>query len=132
MSARSLRDYGERERYESVLSGWNSRLDELQAAILLAKLPRLEEWTTRRRAIAERTARRSLQPAATQLEPAGFRHAYHLYVVRRRTAMACGGDSGSGASRRPCTTRGRFTPHPAYLDLGTRAWRRASGWRARW
>ena len=49
--ARELRTYGERERYESVRSGWNSRLDELQAALLLTKLPRLEAWNARRREI---------------------------------------------------------------------------------
>ena len=81
--ARSLRVYGERGRYDSVHHGWNSRLDELQAAILLVKLPYLERWIDRRRAIAERydDALRSLV-GRRQPEPAGFRHARHLYVVR--------------------------------------------------
>ncbi len=83
IAARSLRAYGERERYESVRHGWNSRLDELQAAILLAKLPGLEARIERRRAIAARydeAVRGSeLRP---QAEPPGSRHARHLYVVR--------------------------------------------------
>src|SRR5450830_1390199 len=47
-AARSLRVYGERARYESVQSGWNSRLDELQAAFLLVRLSRLAKGNARR------------------------------------------------------------------------------------
>jgi dTDP-3-amino-3,4,6-trideoxy-alpha-D-glucose transaminase len=71
--ARALRAYGERERYRSEEPGWNSRLDELQAALLRVQLPHLEAWTERRRAIAARYGGE---------EPDGFRHARHLYVVR--------------------------------------------------
>ncbi len=81
--ARSLRTYGERERYESVRHGWNSRLDELQAALLLVKLSRLDAWTARRRAIAsvyDEAVRHA--GLAAQPEPNGFLHARHLYVVR--------------------------------------------------
>ncbi len=80
-AARSLRVYGERERYESVRSGWNSRLDELQAAILLVKLRHLEEGNARRQAIAARYAELELE---RQFVPDGAVHAYHLYVVRSR------------------------------------------------
>ena len=48
-----LRMYGEEERYRSVVLGRNSRLDELQAAILLVKLKYLDEWNSRRREIAK-------------------------------------------------------------------------------
>src|SRR3990167_1682814 len=47
-----LRMYGEEERYRSVMVGRNSRLDELQAAILLVKLKYLDIWNERRREIA--------------------------------------------------------------------------------
>ena len=80
-AARSLRAYGERARYESVRSGWNSRLDELQAAVLLVKLRRLDEWDARRRAIAARYDELGLD---RQSVPDGFLHAYHLYVIRSR------------------------------------------------
>jgi dTDP-3-amino-3,4,6-trideoxy-alpha-D-glucose transaminase len=76
--ARALRSYGERERYASERPGWNSRLDELQAALLLAQLPHLEAWTERRRALAARYA----AVVAGQHEPDGHRHVRHLYVVR--------------------------------------------------
>jgi len=51
--ARALRDYGQNSKYCHQYSGYNSRLDELQAAFLRqACLPRLEQWTRRRREIA--------------------------------------------------------------------------------
>ena len=49
---RRLRNYGERDRYHSVEFGINSRLDELQAAVLRAKLPHLARWNARRRELA--------------------------------------------------------------------------------
>jgi dTDP-4-amino-4,6-dideoxygalactose transaminase len=54
---RLLRMYGMTDHHHTVISGLNSRLDELQAAILRAKLPRLDEMNERRRAIAERYRR---------------------------------------------------------------------------
>ena len=50
--ARLLRNYGERERFEHVLRGLNSRLDALQAAVLSVKLAALDDWNARRRALA--------------------------------------------------------------------------------
>ncbi len=49
---RMLRNYGEEERYTPTIRGFNSRLDEIQAAILRAKLRHLDDWNERRRAIA--------------------------------------------------------------------------------
>ena len=81
--ARKLRAYGERERYESVLAGRNSRLDELQAAILAVKLPHVEEWNERRRALAAAYCR-ELDSALLNLpaERHDSRHVYHLFVAR--------------------------------------------------
>src|SRR4029077_11622014 len=50
--ARLLRNYGERGKYDSVLRGWNSRLDTLQAAILSAQPPPLAGWARPRPATA--------------------------------------------------------------------------------
>ena len=47
-----LRNYGQRQRYHHEIIGINSRLDEIQAAILAAKLPHLDAWNRRRRQIA--------------------------------------------------------------------------------
>jgi dTDP-4-amino-4,6-dideoxygalactose transaminase len=79
---RELREYGWRERYVSYVAGGNSRLDELQAAILRVKLPRLDQRNERRRAIAERY-RRAVE-APTISAPAdipGTTHAMHLFVL---------------------------------------------------
>src|SRR3954470_15148528 len=50
---RTLRNYGSKKKYYNDLKGYNSRLDELQAAFLRVKLKKLDEWNQRRRAIAE-------------------------------------------------------------------------------
>lgn len=80
--AQSLRNYGERSRYEHVDAGLNSRLDEMHAAVLRsALLPRLDRSLDRRREIARRyteaLSKGSLRPVATT---AG-RSAHHLFPV---------------------------------------------------
>jgi dTDP-4-amino-4,6-dideoxygalactose transaminase len=79
---RLVREYGQTERYVHVTKGVNSRLDELQAAVLRAKLPHLDGWNERRRDLASRytdaIAETSIRPLA---ELPGRRHSYHLYVV---------------------------------------------------
>jgi dTDP-4-amino-4,6-dideoxygalactose transaminase len=86
---RQLRTYGERARYDSVRKGFNSRLDELQAAILLAKLPHLAEWNRRRREIAA-AYREGLAGTDVVLptEATGRYHVYHLFVLRARDRAA--------------------------------------------
>jgi dTDP-4-amino-4,6-dideoxygalactose transaminase len=80
---RLLRMYGQVSREEHVARGVNSRLDELQAALLRVKLPHVDAWNERRRAIAaaydEALADGPVKPLA---ELPGRRHAYHLYVVQ--------------------------------------------------
>jgi dTDP-4-amino-4,6-dideoxygalactose transaminase len=49
---RALRNYGSKKKYENVYQGFNSRLDELQAAFLRVKLAHLDEWNARRRKLA--------------------------------------------------------------------------------
>ncbi len=86
--ARLVREYGWKPRNRALLRGINSRLDELQAAILRVKLPHLDEWNARRREIAEKY-RRALPGLATADlsltlpgEAPGRYHVYHLYVVQ--------------------------------------------------
>lgn len=80
---RRLRFYGAEKTYYAIEHGYNSRLDEVQASILLTKLPKIEQYIDRRRAIAARY--RELL-ADTELvlpaEAAYGRHAYYIYVVR--------------------------------------------------
>ncbi len=80
--ARSLRDYGQRARYEHVELGMNSRLDELQAAILRsAQLPRLDGHLDRRREVAGRYREGLAGTALRPIEAAAGRSAHHLYPV---------------------------------------------------
>jgi dTDP-4-amino-4,6-dideoxygalactose transaminase len=84
---RLLRVHGSGERYRHATLGTNSRLDELQAAILRVKLRHLDRWTSARREHALRYrrafARRGLL-GRVQLpqERSGCEHVYHLYTVR--------------------------------------------------
>jgi dTDP-3-amino-3,4,6-trideoxy-alpha-D-glucose transaminase len=80
--ARVLRNYGQKARYEHVEPGLNSRLDELQAAILRsAMLPRLDEWLARRRDIAARYTAALSGGGLRPIVPRAGRSAHHLYPV---------------------------------------------------
>jgi dTDP-4-amino-4,6-dideoxygalactose transaminase len=117
----ALRNYGSRKRYEHEIQGGNSRLDELQAALLRVKLRHLDEWNARRRACAKLYA--SLLPGSRLTlpsEPPATEHAWHMFVIR--TAQR-------DALQRFLEARGVGTlihypvpPHrqPAYQDLGLR------------
>lgn len=80
--ARSLRFYGMEQTYYAERHGYNSRLDEVHAAILAVKLPRVEGWISRRRDIADRYLR-GLEDCGLRMpkENAYGRHVYHLFVV---------------------------------------------------
>lgn len=81
-NCRARREYGWVERYISAFPGLNSRLDELQAAILRVKLPHLERDNARRREIAGRYSEAvSGTVIAAPAAIAGTLHAMHLYVV---------------------------------------------------
>ena len=87
---RLLRQYGWEQRYVSETRGWNSRLDELQAAVLRVKLRYLDGENERRRSIA--TAYRDALRATDVTPPfvaAGCVHVYHQFVIRsqRRDAV---------------------------------------------
>lgn len=83
MQARRLRNYGQSERYHHPVIGMNSRLDELQAALLLVKLKWLDEFTARRRQIAGRYFTQIGNPAISCLAPpvTPQSHVHHLFVV---------------------------------------------------
>lgn len=82
--ARSLRNYGQAQRYHHTLLGMNSRLDEMQAALLRERLRYLDGWIAKRREIAHRYfAGISSASVALMTKPEDrMRHAYHLFVVR--------------------------------------------------
>jgi dTDP-3-amino-3,4,6-trideoxy-alpha-D-glucose transaminase len=85
--ARVLRFHGSRDKVSYELLGYNSRLDELQAAILRVQLPHLDAWSDgRRRAIAH-YAQAGLGELVTLPRPTlGSAPAWHLYVVRHAEA----------------------------------------------
>ena len=79
---RRLRNYGESRKYHHESMGYNSRLDELQAAILRVKLPRLEQWNeTRRNLAAGYLSRIDERFCLPKVRP-GFVHSYHLFVIQ--------------------------------------------------
>lgn len=92
-----LRNGGQTSRYHHLEAGVNSRLDELQAAVLRARLPFLDGWTRRRRAIGA-AYRRGLQGTRVRVPPerdAG--HVYHLFpalAVERAALQAYLAESG--------------------------------------
>jgi dTDP-4-amino-4,6-dideoxygalactose transaminase len=88
---RLARQYGWRERYESETHGLNSRLDELQAAILRVKLTHLDAWNqARRERAAVYTELVPNRRVRAPVEMSYARHVFHLYVVQaeRRAALA--------------------------------------------
>ena len=80
---RLLRCYGEKKKYQHILKGGNSRLDEIQAAILRVKLKYLDQWNGERRKRAQ-TYKRMLENAEAicPVEKEKARHVYHLFVIR--------------------------------------------------
>lgn len=92
-----LRNGGQTERYRHVDFGVNTRLDEIQAAILRARLAILPQWTARRRQIATRYRASLRSPAIVVPPELDTGHVYHLFPVRVpsrevfRTALAAHG-----------------------------------------
>jgi dTDP-4-amino-4,6-dideoxygalactose transaminase len=102
-AVRLLRHHGQNSSYCHAVVGTNSRLDALQAAVLLVKMRHLEEWTRERRARAAYYNERlkEIPEIQTPVERAGNYHIYHQYVVRlpkRDAARAFLSEKGIGSS----------------------------------
>src|SRR5262249_38676550 len=114
---RRLRNYGQAERYQHVERGVNSRLDDVQAALLRVLLGRLDEHNDERRRLAARY-RQHLGGVFLPAEGPGPRHVYHRFVGRPPDA--------DGLQRRLREFGvGSMPPYPrpvplqpAYADLG--------------
>jgi dTDP-4-amino-4,6-dideoxygalactose transaminase len=78
---RMLRHHGSRQTYLHERVGWNSRLDEIQAAVLRVKLARLDEFNAARRRVAQRY-RQKLKGVQPPVEDARGTHVYHQFTVR--------------------------------------------------
>lgn len=122
---RLLRNYGSETKYEHQVIGCNSRLDELQAAILSVKLPRLEAWAADRRRIAARYMHALSDLPGLQLPAVtdGAEPVWHLFPVRHaaRDALA----AALEAAGVQIMLHYPVPPHlqPAYAGLGFRAGR---------
>ena len=118
--ARELRFHGSKDKRTFTEVGYNSRLDELQAAALRVLLPELDAWAAARRAAAEAYERHGLPDHVTVPRPvAGADHAYHLYVVRHpradelAAALSASGVAAQGYYRSPVHLQpamARFVP----------------------
>jgi len=99
---RALRNHGQTGRYISTERGWNSRLDELQAAILRVKLRHLADWTARRQAHARLydSLLGDLPGITLPRVPEGREHVYYLYTIRvaaSRTGVRTAGNDPAAA-----------------------------------
>ena len=117
---RVLRNYGSRVKYVNLERGYNSRLDELQAAFLRVKLAHLDDWNERRRRIAARYDDKLVGIPGLGLPrvPQWAEPVWHLYVVRtgrRAELMKALEKAGIGA-----LIHYPIPPHlqVAYADLG--------------
>jgi UDP-2-acetamido-2-deoxy-ribo-hexuluronate aminotransferase len=100
---RALRNHGQTGPYISTERGWNSRLDELQAAVLRVKLHHLPAWTAARQAHARRydSLLRDLPGIVLPQAPPGHEHVYYLYTIRITDHVAgrSAGAQSSGGTR---------------------------------
>src|SRR6202007_2276382 len=99
---RSLRNHGQTGQYLSAERGWNSRLDELQAAILRVKLRHLADWTAKRQAHARLydSLLHDLPGITLPRVPEGREHVYYLYTIRvaaNRTGVRTAGNDPAAA-----------------------------------
>jgi dTDP-4-amino-4,6-dideoxygalactose transaminase len=81
---RMIANHGRMEKYDHAIEGRNSRLDGLQAAILAAKLPHLDDWTAARRRCAARyrAGLADISDVLVPLEKEWAYHVYHLFVIQ--------------------------------------------------
>jgi dTDP-4-amino-4,6-dideoxygalactose transaminase len=91
-TVRALREHGQTAKYRHELEGWTSRLDTIQAIVLLRKLPCLDRWNEERRALAGWYSDHLADVGDVRLPavPAGSEPVWHLYVIRtgRRDELA--------------------------------------------
>ncbi len=111
-SVRALREHGQRRKYEHDAIGWTSRLDTIQAAVLLRKLPHLDGWNEQRRQAADRYAEALAGVGDLVLPDISERgQVWHLFVVL--TADPAGLAAHLGERR---IGTGRHYPEPPHLS----------------
>jgi dTDP-3-amino-3,4,6-trideoxy-alpha-D-glucose transaminase len=121
---RMLRFHGSRDKQTFELVGHNSRLDEMQAAILRVQLPSLDAWCDGRRAAAAHYAAAGLgEHAQLPVPVAGADPAWHLYVIRHEraddlaAALNAAGIGQKAYYRRPAHAQPAMAPYPPRVPL---------------
>jgi dTDP-3-amino-3,4,6-trideoxy-alpha-D-glucose transaminase len=122
--ARILRFHGSRDKVDYEQLGYNSRLDELQAAIMRVQLPHLEQWSEGRRTAGRRYEQAGLGELVTLPQPvAGASPAWHLYVISHpqpqhiEAALAAAGIGHKPYYRTPVHRQPPMLQWGAGLDL---------------
>ena len=84
---RALGNYGSEQKYVNKFRGVNSRLDEMQASLLLAKLPHLDEWNGRRREVAARYCReiKNEKVILPEMPASPSEHVWHVFAIRLKS-----------------------------------------------
>ena len=115
---RSLREHGQRAKYEHEREGWTARLDTVQAIVLLAKLARLDVWNEQRRAIAAHLLERLQSVGDLELPPVppASSPVWHLFVVRTADPAAL-----ADFLRARGIATGRHYPEPPHLTEAYRS-----------
>jgi dTDP-4-amino-4,6-dideoxygalactose transaminase len=121
-AARRLRFHGSEDKRIHTEVGYNSRLDELQAAALRVLLPHLEEWTAKRRSVAQAYEAGGLgETVELPAETDGAESGWHLYVVRSADCERLErGLAGAGIGAR------RYYDTPLHLQPAMARWGGAS------
>jgi dTDP-4-amino-4,6-dideoxygalactose transaminase len=123
-AVRTLRFHGSSDKVTYEQIGYNSRLDELQAAVLRVQLPHLDAWAGHRHAVGEwYAAELAGSEARLPVATAGSRPAWHLYVIRHARAdelaahLQQQGIDCRGYYRRPIDAQEAMAPYPRTVDL---------------
>ncbi len=116
--ARMLRFHGSKDKKTFDLIGFNSRLDEMQAAVLRVNMQRVDDWNRRRQQVASWYDAHLPAPVVRPAVPDGSTHVYHLYVARspRRDAIAAALKAQEIASASYYVTPMHL--QPAFASLG--------------
>ncbi len=114
---RMLRMHGWRKKYYPEVIGYNSRLDEIQAAILRVKLHHVDEWNERRREMAQHyNAQLSSFGVGVPHETPNAKHVYHLYMIRVKNR-----DQVQEALKEAGIASALYYPQPLHLTKPCRA-----------
>jgi dTDP-3-amino-3,4,6-trideoxy-alpha-D-glucose transaminase len=111
--ATALREHGQRAKYRHDREGYTARLDTVQAAVLLRKLPRLDGWNDERRQVAAEYGERLAEVGDLRLPPVpeGSEPVWHLYAVWTEQPAAL----AAFLDERGVQT-GRHYPEPPHLS----------------